>query len=71
MIQRHTLVLEYVANPKRKALSVLRFTKTGEDDGLYQVNSAFHAATRDILGERAAEDDGGSGIYLTLLRITP
>ncbi len=55
----HALVLEYVANRKRKALAVLRFAKAGEDDGLYQVNSAFHARTRDILGGDAAENDGG------------
>ena len=55
----HALVLEYVANRKRKALAVLRFAKAGADGGLYQVDSASHARTRDILGERATEDDGG------------
>ena len=53
----HALVLEYVANRKRKALAVLRFAKDGETEGLYKVNSAFHAKTHDILGED--EDDGG------------
>ncbi len=57
----HALVLEYVANRKRKALAVLHFTKAGQDDGLYQVDSAFHAQTRKILGERATGDDGGGG----------
>ena len=59
----HALVLEYLANRKRKALAVLRFAKDGEDDGLYQVDSASHARTLDILGERAGEDDrdGGGG----------
>ncbi|MHA1152306.1 MAG: hypothetical protein ACTSQ7_06505 [Alphaproteobacteria bacterium] len=55
----HVLVLEYVANRKRKALAVLRFAKAGEEDGLYKVNSAFHAQTRDILGGDAAEKGSG------------
>ncbi len=57
----HALVLEYAANRKRKALAVLRFAKAGEDGGLYKVDSASHARTRDILGADAAEDDGGGG----------
>ncbi len=57
----HALVLEYVANRKRKALAVLHFAKAGENDGLYKVNSAFHARTRDILGRDAAEEDDGTG----------
>ncbi len=57
----HTLVLEYVANRKRKALAVLHFAKAGEDDGLYRVDSTSHARTQDILGGDAAEDDGGGG----------
>ncbi len=55
----HALVLEYVANRKRKALAVLRFAKAGADGGLYQVDSASHARTRDILSADAGEDDGG------------
>jgi hypothetical protein len=55
----HALVLEYVANRKRKALAVLRFARAGKDGGVYKVNSAFHARTRDILGGDAAEEDGG------------
>jgi hypothetical protein len=60
----HALVLEYVANRKRKALAVLRFAragedaKAGEDGGVYKVNSAFHARTRDILGGDPAVEDG-------------
>jgi hypothetical protein len=57
----HALVLEYAANRKRKALAVLHFAKAGEDDGLYKVNSAFHARTRDILSGDAAEEEGGDG----------
>jgi hypothetical protein len=58
----HALVLEYLANCKRKALAVLRFAKAGEDDGLHKVDSAFHAKSRDMLGERAGEElDGGGG----------
>jgi hypothetical protein len=54
-------VLEYVANRKRKALAVLRFARAGEDGedgGVYKVNSAFHARTRDILGGDPAVEDG-------------
>jgi hypothetical protein len=57
----HALVLEYVGNRKRKALAVLHFARAGEDEGLYKVNSAFHAETRDILGERGGEGDGDNG----------
>ncbi len=57
----HALVLEYLANRKRKALAVLRFAKAADDGGVYKVDSAFHARTRDILGGGAEEDDGASG----------
>lgn len=55
----HALVLEYLANRKRQALAVLHFAKAGEDHGLYQVDSGFHAKTRDILGGDAEEGGGG------------
>ncbi len=40
---------------------MLCFAKAGEDGGLYKVDSASHARTQDILGERADEDGGGGG----------
>jgi hypothetical protein len=57
----HALVLEYLANRKRKALAVLHFAKAGEDGGLYQVDSGFHAKTRDILGGDAEGGDAEEG----------
>lgn len=55
------LLLEYVANRKRKALAVLHFAKAGEDEGVFTVNSAFHARTENILGDSPAADDGAGG----------
>ncbi len=57
----HALVLEYVANRKRKALAVLRFAKASEEDGVYRVNSGFHARTREILSDAPEETDPGGG----------
>lgn len=57
----HGLLLEYAANRKRKALAVLHFAKAGVDEGVHRVDSDFHARTKDILSEGAAEDDGASG----------
>ncbi len=45
----HPLVLEYVANRKRKALAVLHFASSAEEEGCYTVDSNFHARTRRIL----------------------
>ena len=56
----HGLLLDYVANRKRKALAVPRFAKASEEDGVYRVNSGFHARTREILGD-APEDPGSGG----------
>jgi hypothetical protein len=57
----HCLVLEYVANRKRKALAVLRFAQASDEEGVYRVNSDFHARTQEILGDPADEADPGSG----------
>ncbi len=57
----HCLLLEYVANRKRKALAVLRFAKASEEEGVYRVNSDFHARTREILGGVPEEPDPDSG----------
>ena len=57
----HGLLLEYVANRKRKALAVLRFARAAEEHSVYGVNSDFHARTQEILGEPAAEDEFASG----------
>ncbi len=53
----HPLVLEYVANRKRKALAVLHFTKASEEQGAYGVNSAFHSKTVEILTEKFPGED--------------
>lgn len=37
------------------------FAKAGAEGGVHRVDSAFHARTRDILGEGAAEDGGAGG----------
>ncbi len=57
----HCLLLEYVANRKRKALAVLRFAKASEEEGVYRVNSDFHARAREILGGAPEEPDPDSG----------
>lgn len=57
----HCLVLEYVANRKRKALAVLRFAQASEEEGVYGVDSAFHARTREILGAPSEKADPGGG----------
>ncbi len=53
----HALVLEYVANRKRKALAVLHFVKASEEQGAYGVNSAFHSKTAGILNEKFPGDE--------------
>jgi hypothetical protein len=58
----HPLVLEYVANRKRKALAVLHFTKASEEQGAYGVNSAFHSKTAEILNEKFPEDKQDSQV---------
>jgi hypothetical protein len=53
----HPLVLEYVANRKRKALAVLHFAKAGQKHGVYGVNSAFHSKTVDILRQLFPDEE--------------
>jgi hypothetical protein len=53
----HGVMLEYVANRKRKARAVLRFAEEGERDGLFTVNSRWHNRTRAILGDVASARD--------------
>ena len=53
----HSLLLEYVANRKRKALAVLHFAKAGQEQGVYGVNSAFHSKTVDILRQQFPDED--------------
>jgi hypothetical protein len=43
------VMLEYVANRKRKALAILKWVKDAERDGYYCVDGEFHAETRRIL----------------------
>ncbi len=53
----HGVMLEYVANRKRKARAVLRFAEDGEREGLFTVNSRWHNRTREILGDTAPARD--------------
>jgi len=53
----HPLVLEYLANRKRKALAVLHFARAGEVGGLHSVNSAHHGHSADILRKQYPEED--------------
>ncbi len=57
----YAALLEYVANRKRKALAILHFARAGEEQGVFGVNSAFHARTQEILGEHEGEPDRGGG----------
>ena len=45
------VMLEYVANRKRKALAILKWVKAAEREGYYCVDGEFHAETRRILVE--------------------
>ncbi|MEQ1712039.1 MAG: hypothetical protein ABL908_11640, partial [Hyphomicrobium sp.] len=45
------VMLEYVANRKRKALAILKWVKAAEREGYYCVDGEFHAETRRILIE--------------------
>ena len=42
-------LLEYVSNRKRKALAVLHWARTAEEEGCFPVNSSFHSRTDEIL----------------------
>lgn len=57
----YLVMLEYVENRKRKALAVLHWAEAGERDGVYVVNSNWHARTRRILdrhGLNETDEDG-------------
>lgn len=57
------VMLEYVANRKRKALAVLKWVKAAERDGYYCVDGEFHAETRRILTQYGlCEFDTSGGI---------
>ena len=57
----HHVMLEYVANRKRHARAVLQFAEDGTENGLYTVNSSWHARTQSILGRQPGYDDRTSG----------
>ncbi len=63
----HTLLLEYVANRKRKALAVLHFAREGEKHGIYAVDSNWHTTTADILRRHGLleTDEDGNPVYST------
>ncbi len=55
------VLLEYVANCKRKALAVLKWAQAGEKEGILTVNNEWHARTREILNEHGLtefDEDG-------------
>ena len=59
------VMLEFVANAKRKALAVLHWAKAGEEEGVFTVNSAWHRHTADILQEHdlLERDEEGRPIH--------
>lgn len=50
------VMLEYVANRKRKALAILKWVKEADRDGYYCVDGEFHAETRRILLQYGIRD---------------
>ena len=63
----HQLILEYVGNRKRKALAVLHFARSAEEEGCYRVNAEFHAKTADILKRHGLieRDEEGNPVHST------
>ncbi len=57
----YLVLLEYVANRKRKALAVLHWAEAAEAEGCYRVDSEFHARTGRILAEHALEETEEDG----------
>ncbi len=59
------VLLEYVANRKRKALAILHFAKEGEKHGVCIINSKWHEQTARILEKykMIERDDEGKRIY--------
>jgi len=55
------VVLEYVANAKRKALAVLHWAMDSEATGRLTVDSDFHARTESILERRSRAYDARDG----------
>jgi len=51
----HPLLLEYVADRKRKAHAILHFAIAGESNGTFTVNSGFHKKTEEILARSSKE----------------
>lgn len=56
----YPLVLEFVADRKRKALAILHFASEGEKKGAWGVNSGHHAKTEEILGKAGHRYDAHS-----------
>lgn len=50
------VMLEHVANRKRKALAILKWVKEADRDGYYCVDGEFHAETRRILLQYGIRD---------------
>ena len=55
------VMLEFVANAKRKAMAVLRGAPAGEKEGILTLNNEWHPRTREILkqhGLTETDEDG-------------
>ena len=55
------VALEYVANRKRKALAVLRWSEAASRDGCYTVNSARRARSAILSDEPTGAERGDGG----------
>jgi hypothetical protein len=53
----YEILLEYVANRKRKAQAVLQFAEQADKHGCYVVNSQWHSKTAEIIGSSGNNDD--------------
>lgn len=55
------VMLEYIANRKRKALAIVKWMRAADAEGCWIIDSAFHAETKRILahyGIREFDEDG-------------
>jgi len=58
------VMLEHVANRKRKALAVLKWMRAADRDGYYCVDGEFHAETRRILQQYGIRDFDAAGAMI-------
>lgn len=58
------VMLEYVANRKRKALAILKWARAAEAEGCYVVDAAFHAETKRILAHYGIREFDEAGAVI-------